>query len=62
MAALETVEFRKVVVARTEAGKLLIALFDGDGKNRCVDILTCTDEAATALVKALGSALKGSKT
>jgi hypothetical protein len=55
---MKPVEFERVVVSRRQEGELVIALFDGS----CVAMLTCDDDAARALIRALTSALKSSKT
>lgn len=62
---MKPVKFEKSVVSRRQAGELLIAFFDGAQKgtpHALVNLLSCSDEVGRALLKALSSALKGSKT
>lgn len=62
---MDVIEFERVVVARREAGKLLIALFDGAKKkgtpNKCVVLLTCDDDGARVLVRTVENALNSTQ-
>lgn len=55
---MEVVNFKWSIVAVNSNGDLVIAVFDGETGQRCVDVLTCRTTAGEALLEALSSALK----
>lgn len=53
---MKVVEFGASFIVRVEH-RIVIALFDGDRLTECVAVLKCSDDAARALMAAIGSAL-----